>query len=140
MIWLVGLAGFAFLAAGTAVAYAVGAASVLTFFATDNARYLPILPQRVFSQIDVFALMAMPLFILAGEIMNRAGITRALVDLSMALLGRLKGGLGYVNILTSVFFAGISGSAVADAAALSRRCAVRVTRRSMPAPSPPPPR
>ncbi|MGE5147903.1 MAG: TRAP transporter large permease [Candidatus Eiseniibacteriota bacterium] len=119
MIWLVGLAGFAFLAAGTAVAYAVGAASVLTFFATDNARYLPILPQRVFSQIDVFALMAMPLFILAGEIMNRAGITRALVDLSMAMLGRLKGGLGYVNILTSVFFAGISGSAVADAAALS---------------------
>ena len=119
MIWLVGLAGFAFLAAGTAVAYAVGAASVLTFFATDNARYLPILPQRVFSQIDVFALMAMPLFILAGEIMNRAGITRALVDLSMSLLGRLKGGLGYVNILTSVFFAGISGSAVADAAALS---------------------
>src|SRR5690606_33042509 len=89
MIWLVSLAGFAFLAAGAAVAYAVGAASGLTFFATDNARYLAILPQRVFSRIDVFALMAMPLFILAGEIMNRAGITRALVDLSMALLGRL---------------------------------------------------
>ncbi|HVO17553.1 MAG TPA: TRAP transporter large permease [Alphaproteobacteria bacterium] len=119
MIWLVSLAGLAMLAAGAAVAYAFGAASILTFLATDNARYLPILPQRVFSQIDVFALMAMPLFILAGEIMNRAGITRALVDLSMALLGRLKGGLGYVNILTSVFFAGISGSAVADAAALA---------------------
>ena len=119
MIWLVTLAGLAMLAAGAAVAYAIGAASVLSFFATDNARYLAILPQRVFSEIDVFALMAMPLFILTGEIMNRAGITRALVDLAMAMLGRFKGGLGHVNILASVFLAGISGSAVADAAALS---------------------
>ncbi len=112
--------GLLFLVAGVAVAYALGAASVLTFIATDNARYLAILPQRVFSQIDVFALMAMPLFILAGEIMNHSGITRALVNLSMALLGRFRGGLGHVNIMASVFFAGISGSAVADAAALGR--------------------
>jgi tripartite ATP-independent transporter DctM subunit len=63
--------------------------------------------------------MAMPLFILTGEIMNRGGVTRALIDLSMALVGRLRGGLGHVNIMTSVFMSGISGSAVADAAALS---------------------
>jgi TRAP-type C4-dicarboxylate transport system permease large subunit len=107
------------LAAGTAVAYALGASSVLAFIASGNAQYLAIVPQRIFSQIDVFALMAMPLFILAGEIMNRAGITKALVDFAMAMLGRLKGGLGHVNIMASVFFAGISGSAVADAAALS---------------------
>jgi tripartite ATP-independent transporter DctM subunit len=105
--------------AGAAVAYAVGAATVLAFWASDNARYLAILPQRFFSQIDVFNLMAMPLFILTGEIMNKAGITRALIGLSMSLFGRLKGGLGYVNIMTSVFLSGISGSAVADAAALS---------------------
>ncbi len=61
----------------------------------------------------------MPLFILTGELMNRAGITRALIDFSMSLLGRFKGGLGHVNIVTSVFFAGISGAATADAAALS---------------------
>lgn len=111
--------GFLMMLAGAAVAYAAGAATVLAFFATDNARYLAILPQRFFSQIDVFSLMSMPLFILTGEIMNKAGITRALIGLSMSLLGRLKGGLGYVNVMTSVFLSGISGSAVADAAALA---------------------
>jgi len=119
MTWLVLTAMLALLTAGTAVAYALGASSVLAFIASGNGAYLAIMPQRIFSQIDVFALMAMPLFILAGEIMNRAGITRALVDFAMAMLGRLKGGLGHVNIMASIFFAGISGSAVADAAALS---------------------
>jgi len=120
MIWMVLGVFLVLMAGGVAVAYALGAASVLSFVATDNTRYLAILPQRVFSEIDVFALMAMPLFILTGELMNRAGITRALVEFSMALLGRIKGGLGHVNIMASVFFAGISGSAVADAAALGK--------------------
>ena len=108
------------LVAGVAVAYVLGAGSVLAFIATDNARFLAVLPQRFFSEIDIFALMAMPLFILAGELMNRAGITRALIDLAMATMGRIKGGLGHVNVLASVFLAGISGSAVADAAALGK--------------------
>lgn len=119
MIWFVPLVGIALLASGLALAYVIGGATVLAFLATDNARYLAILPQKVFSQISVFALMAMPLFILAGELMNRGGVTKALIDFSMALVGRLRGGLGHVNIMTSVFFAGISGSAIADAAALS---------------------
>ncbi|MDN3722253.1 TRAP transporter large permease subunit [Roseibium salinum] len=67
-----------------------------------------------------FAFMAMPLFILTAEIMSRAGVTRSLIDFSLSVVGRFKGGLGHVNILTSVFFAGISGSAIADSAALSR--------------------
>jgi tripartite ATP-independent transporter DctM subunit len=108
-----------FLVCGTAIAYVVGATAVLTYISADKARYLAILPQRIFAQLDVFAFMAMPLFILTGEIMNRAGITKALIDFSMSVVGRLKGGLGHVNIMTSVFFAGISGSAVADSAALS---------------------
>jgi tripartite ATP-independent transporter DctM subunit len=119
VIFLAPVLAFILLVCGLALAYTIGAASVVAFFATDNARYLAILPQQIFSKIDVFALMAMPLFILAGEIMNRGGVTRALIDLSMAMVGRLRGGLGHVNIMTSVFFAGISGSAVADAAALS---------------------
>ncbi len=119
MIWIVPVAAAVFLFSGLALAYVIGGATVLAFIVTDNSRYLAILPQKIFSQISVFALLAMPLFILAGEIMNRAGITRALIDLSMALVGRLRGGLGHVNIMTSVFFAGISGSAIADAAALS---------------------
>ena len=102
---------------GVAVAYVAGAAAVLAFVVTDNVNYLGILPQRIFSQIDVFTFLAMPLFILAGETMTKGGITRVLIDLAMLVVGRLKGGLGYVNIASSVFLAGISGSAVADAAA-----------------------
>lgn len=119
MIWLVPAITAAFLASGLALAYVIGGSAVLAFVVTDNARYLAILPQKVFSQISVFSLLAMPLFILAGELMNRGGVTKALIDLSMAMVGRLRGGLGHVNIMTSVFFAGISGSAIADAAALS---------------------
>lgn len=119
MIWLVPAAALAFLVSGLALAYVIGGSAILAFVATDNARYLAIMPQKIFSQISVFSLLAMPLFILAGEVMNRGGVTKALIDVSMALVGRLRGGLGHVNIMTSVFFAGISGSAVADAAALS---------------------
>jgi len=119
LFWLVLILSFLFLASGTALAYVVGAAAVLAFIASDNVRYLAVLPQRIFSQLDVFALMAMVLFIMTGEVMNRTGVTRYLIDFSMAIVGRLKGGLGHVNIMTSIFFAGVSGSAVADAAALS---------------------
>ncbi len=119
MIWVVPAIAGVLLAAGLALAYVIGGSTVLAFLATDNSRYLAILPQKVFSQISVFSLLAMPLFILAGELMNRGGVTKALIDLSMAMVGRLRGGLGHVNIMTSVFFAGISGSAIADAAALS---------------------
>jgi len=129
MMLLVGLVAVGFLLSGMAIAYVIGGAAVLAFLATDNARYLAILPQQIFSKIDVFALMAMPLFILAGELMNRGGITTALINLSMAMVGRVRGGLGHVNILTSVFFAGISGSAVADAAALSNTLVPEMTRR-----------
>ncbi|UCD82128.1 MAG: TRAP transporter large permease subunit, partial [Desulfobacterales bacterium] len=119
MIWLVVILSTLFLIAGAALAYVVGAAAVLTFIASDNARYLAVLPQRIFSQLDVFALMAMVLFIMTGEVMNRTGVTRYLINFSMSMVGRFKGGLGHVNIMTSIFFAGVSGSAVADAAALS---------------------
>ena len=62
--------------------------------------------------------MAIPFFILAGELMNHGGITRDLVRFSQALIGHLRGGLAQVNILTSILFAGLSGSAVADTSAL----------------------
>ncbi|WP_127107191.1 TRAP transporter large permease [Pararhodobacter zhoushanensis] len=119
-MWIAPLAFVALLISGTAFAYMMGAVSVVTFFAADRAQYLSIMPQRIFAQLDVFSFMAMPLFILTAEIMTRAGVTRSLIDFAMAMVGRFKGGLGHVNILTSVFFAGISGSAIADSAALSR--------------------
>ncbi|HUT72339.1 MAG TPA: TRAP transporter large permease [Desulfatiglandales bacterium] len=119
MVWLVIIPSALFLIAGSALAYVFGAAAVLSFIAVDKVRFLAILPQRIFSQLDVFALMAMVLFMMVGEVMNRMQVTKHLIDFSMCLVGRFKGGLGHVNIMTSVFFAGISGSAVADAAALS---------------------
>ncbi|MBJ7536562.1 TRAP transporter large permease [Marinomonas transparens] len=119
-MWLIPIVFIVLLISGTAFAYLMGAVSVVTFIAVDKAQYLSILPQRIFAQLDVFAFMAMPLFILTAEIMSRAGVTRSLIDFAMSTVGRFKGGLGHVNILTSVFFAGISGSAIADSAALSR--------------------
>ncbi len=113
------LLSIALLFGGAVLAHLIGAASVLSFFAADRARFLAAAPQRIIAHIDLFSIMSMPLFILAGEIMNRSGVTKALIDLAMALMARLKGGLGHVTILTSVFFAGISGSAMADAASVS---------------------
>jgi tripartite ATP-independent transporter DctM subunit len=114
---------------GVALAYALGASAIIAYFMTDSLPFLMAAPQRIFSTIDVFAIMAMPLFILAGELMNRAGVTRSLIDLSLLLLGRFRGGLGHVNIMTSVFFAGISGSASADIAALSNTFVPQMEKR-----------
>ena len=120
MIWLLlALLITWFFLSGTEHAYVIGALAVSIFLLTGQGEHLAIVPQRIFSQLDVFALMALPLFILAGEIMGRGGVTRALVNFSMSLMGGVRGALGYVNIITSVFFAGVSGSATADAAALS---------------------
>lgn len=119
-MWFIPVIFIILLLSGTAFAYLMGAVSVLSFVAMGKSQFLSILPQRIFAQLDVFAFMAMPLFILTAEIMSRAGVTRSLIDFAMSMVGRLRGGLGHVNILTSVFFAGISGSAIADSAALSR--------------------
>ncbi len=120
------------LISGTAFAYIIGALSVVSFIAMGEARYLSILPQRIFSQLDVFAYMSLPLFILTAELMTRTGVTRALIDFAMSIVGRLRGGLGHVNILTSLFFAGVSGSAVADSAALSRAFVPEMVARGYP--------
>ncbi|MBX6370468.1 MAG: TRAP transporter large permease [Rhodospirillales bacterium] len=79
-----------------------------------------LLAQRLFTGLDSFPIMAVPLFILAGELMNESGITERIVRLADAFVGHLRTGLCQVSILSSVIFAGISGSAVADASALGR--------------------
>ena len=107
-------------ACGVSLAYALGAGAFASYMLGGQSPFLAFWPQRVFSQLDLFALMAMPLFILTGELMNRGGVTKSLINLALLIVGRLPGGLGHVNILTSFFFAGISGSAVADTAAMSR--------------------
>lgn len=76
--------------------------------------------QRIFSGIDSFAILAIPLFVLAGELMNESGITDRIIKFANALVGHTKAGLAQVNIWASVIFAGLSGSAVADTSALGR--------------------
>lgn len=130
MAWIfVFLFTVASLAGGAAIAYVTGATAVLSFLAVDEARHLAILPQRVLSQLDVFTFLAMPLFILAGELMSRGGITRALIDLAMLIVGRFKGGLGHVNVATAIFLSSMSGSAVADAAAITSALNPEMKRR-----------
>ncbi len=78
-----------------------------------------IIAQNVINGVDSFPLMAVPFFVLAGEIMNTGGLARRILNVAIALVGHLPGGLGYVAILTACILASLSGSAVADAAALS---------------------
>ncbi|WP_322889415.1 MULTISPECIES: TRAP transporter large permease [unclassified Yoonia] len=101
---------------GTPVAFCLGVSS----FATVVYMGLPplVVFQRLNSGISVFALMAIPFFIYAGDLMVRGDIARRLVALAGALIGHLRGGLGQVNIVASVMFGGISGSAAADASAV----------------------
>jgi tripartite ATP-independent transporter DctM subunit len=103
---------------GMPVAFVLGISSWVYFVTTGALNFLPILTLRLFSGMDNFVLMAVPLFILTGDLMNRGGITNRLVDFSNMLVGRFRGGLAYVNIVASMFFAGITGSALSDVAAL----------------------
>lgn len=79
---------------------------------------LMLVPQRIFTGIDIFLLLAIPLFMLAGEIMNAGKLTDQLVALSEALVGKVRGGLAMVNVVTSMLFSGITGSAAADTSAI----------------------
>ena len=78
-----------------------------------------ILAQNVIEGANSFPLLAVPFFMLAGEIMNAGGLSRRIVAFAMTLVGHVRGGLGYVGIMAAVIMAALSGSAVADAAALS---------------------
>ncbi|MFT5651111.1 MAG: TRAP-type C4-dicarboxylate transport system permease large subunit [Yoonia sp.] len=84
----------------------------------DGRNVVAGLYRNLYNGMDSFPLMALPFFMLAGEVMNRGGITLRLVEFSQAFMGHLRGGLAHVNILSSILFAGLSGSAVADTSAL----------------------
>ena len=103
---------------GTPVVFALLFAPGFMVWLSGNERDISILYRNVYSGRDSFPLMALPFFMLAGEIMNRGGITSRLVEFAQAMMGHLRGGLAHVNILSSMLFAGLSGSAVADTSAL----------------------
>jgi len=100
------------------IAIALGVVTTLAMYATQGAEILPNLALIMMDGATNFPLIAIPLFILAGAIMNASGISRRLIAFASALLGFIKGGLSMVTIGASMFFAEISGSAVADVAAL----------------------
>ncbi len=117
LVWFLPLFLF-FLLVGMPVFFAMLAGPGILLWLTDATRDWNLLYRNIYNGMDSFPLMAIPFFMLAGEMMNRGGITMRLVEFSQALMGHLRGGLAQVNILSSILFAGLSGSAVADTSAL----------------------
>jgi C4-dicarboxylate transporter DctM subunit len=111
------ISGIVFMAIGVPVAFALGLAGFIGLLWETNLP-ITVVAQRIMVNIDSFPLMAIPFFILAGEMMSRGGASRRLVDFAAALVGHLRAGLGMVSIIASAIFAGISGSAAADTAAI----------------------
>lgn len=101
---------------GIPIAFSIGISSVITVLATTKNISIELIPAQVFAGLDSFSLMAIPFFILMGEILNESGITERIVKLANAAVGHLRGGLAKVNVLDSMLFAGVSGSGAADAA------------------------
>ena len=111
------LGGFAFLVLiRVPIAFALGISAVTTAFYLDIP--MALMAQGMVRGINSFALLAIPFFILAGEIMGEGGICQRLIAFSNAIVGRIRGGLALVNVLASMFFGGISGSSVADTSAV----------------------
>jgi len=102
---------------GVPIAYSLGGAGIVYMLLRDPV-FLLTVPQRVWSGTNNFIIIAMPLFMLAGELMNRSGLTKRLMDFSALLVRPIRGGLGEMNVIASMIFGGISGSSVADTSAL----------------------
>ena len=112
---LLGLIVFA--AIGVPLAFSIGA-SCITYLSAARPMFLSMMPQRIWNGVYSELMIAMPLFMLAGELMNTGGITKRIINFCMELLRPIRGGLGEVNIVASMIFGGISGSSVADTSAL----------------------
>ena len=110
---------FFLLIVGVPIAYSIGVAGVLTMLVhIDSLPALTTYAMRMASGLDSFALLAIPFFILAGNIMNSGGIALRLIDFAKVLVGRLPGGLAVVNVVANMLFGAISGSAAAAASAI----------------------
>jgi tripartite ATP-independent transporter DctM subunit len=108
------------LTAGAPVIFALLVGPGVSLILDGQEVFFSALLNRLYSGMNSFPLMAVPFFILAGELMNQGGITQSIVRFSQTLIGHYRGGLAQVNILSSVLFAGLSGSAVADTSALGK--------------------
>ncbi len=102
------------------IAVAIGLTAVIFFVGQGQAAFLALLPQRMYFGTTGFTLLAIPFFILAGNLMNTGGVTHRIFRFARALVGHIAGGLGQVAVVSSMIFSGMSGSAVADAAGLGQ--------------------
>lgn len=126
---------FGLLAYGVPVAYSIGVSTTLTILL--NIAFLPgitTVSQRMTTGIDSFSLLAIPFFVLAGELMNQGGVANRLINLAKSLVGSLPGGLAYVNTLAAMLFGAISGSAVAAASAIGSVMTDRMEDEGYPRP------
>lgn len=103
---------------GVPIAFCLVLMTIFIYLDIGDPRLFLQIPQRMFSSTENLLLLAIPFFIMAGEIMNRAGITDKLMTLAGSLVGWIRGGLAHTNIVASMFFAGITGSAVSDTVAV----------------------
>jgi len=110
------------------IAFALGV-SALVYLLSIQSVSLMVIAQKMFTSIDSFPLTAIPFFILAGELMEAGGISRRLIDFANNLVGSITGGLAHVSIVSSMFFAGISGAAAADTAAVGSVLIPAMSRR-----------
>lgn len=102
------------------VSFVLGITTILYIIFSNNMGLLESAPQRLYSGLESYGLLAIPLFMMAGELMNSGGITKRLVDFSKTLVGHFRGGLAYVNVLSNMLLASIIGSATAQIAMMSR--------------------
>src|SRR4030042_7091169 len=114
--WLFIVAFLVFLFIRVPMAFALGFSSVI--YLLMNGMSLSVIPHIMITPFDSFPILAVPLFMLAGELMNIGGVSRRLFGFAKTLVGHIPGSLGHVNIVASMIFAGMSGSAVADNAGL----------------------
>ena len=124
---------FILLATGVPIALALGAGGMIYLFLSGNGSLILAFPQRMMAGVDQFVLLTIPLFLLAGALMNVGGITDRIVTFARAMIGHRRGGMSSVTVLSSTFFAGISGSATAEASALGSILIPAMSRQGMPA-------
>ncbi len=120
------------LVSGIPIALALGIGGTAYLYLSGNGMMVLMLPQRMMAGIDQFVLLTIPLFLLAGALMNYGGITERIVAFARAMVGHRRGGMSSVSVLSSGFFAGISGSATAEASALGSILIPTMSRQGMP--------
>ncbi len=108
-----------FIFIGVPIAYSIGTVALIGIMSIPNISNVTV-PMKMFYGLNSFVLLAVPLFILSANLMNSGNISKKLIDLSVALMGSLKGGLAYANVLVSMIFAGVSGSSTADTAGVGK--------------------